>query len=112
MTRTITQDTQLYGSSLWWEDSDPFISVVGFDREEVSRRIDAIAKDERKRADEDGDELEQNTRLCSGGVHVYSVSDFVSSKDEEHLQELAEGWHYCSVRNRHSGDTGRMLNRG
>lgn len=87
---SITPDTRVYASSLWWEDSDPFISVVGFNREQVAQEIDRIADDERKRADEDGDELEQNTRLCSGGVHDYAVSDFISAHDTEHLDELRE----------------------
>jgi len=87
-TTNIFQDTRIFASSLYWHDCDPFISVVGFNRGEVQARLDEIAVEEMDREKEE--DLDGDTYLCGGEVLEYSVSDFISPSDTEHLRELAE----------------------
>ena len=89
--RTVTQETQVWGTSLYWRDCDPFVSVVGFNKEDIEIKARELAEDELKRVlDELPSGEENDLVLCGGQVFEYRVKDFILPSDHEHLRELAE----------------------
>ena len=88
--RTVTQETQVWATSLYWQDCDPFVSVVGFNKKNVERMARELAEDEQERMLNELLPGEEDPVLCGGQVFEYRVKDFILPSDREHLRELAE----------------------
>jgi hypothetical protein len=74
-------DRKVYAASAWWENSDPFITVVGFDPKRVSFEIDRYLDnymEEQLRNDDNFSSIEEiESQIKWSGVHAYNLSDIV-----------------------------------
>jgi hypothetical protein len=80
-----TLDTEVWATSLWYEYCEPFVHVVGFDKEEVEKLALKLAEDEVMNGEDQGEYA-----ICGGVAYTYQLKDMISASDKEHLRELAE----------------------
>ena len=83
----------LYVGSLWHQDCDPFVSVVGFDESEVEAKLDGLQQEEYRRiANEADDTAENEINIMSSGVYAelsaFVIDNMMDGKDMTTYQEL------------------------
>jgi hypothetical protein len=101
MTSTERNAKPVYVETLYWRFSDPFLTVVGFDRSAVIEQARKLASDELENAveqeymsadetiDEDSTRDNLASDLCSTDCSEYSYADAVRDfLDAEHIAEL------------------------
>ncbi len=87
-----TQERTIYVGSLWHQDCDPFIGVVGFDPGKVETKLAELAQEEYDRCMDVPDDEQDEINIMGSGVLAeqwYSLSLFIDiDRRDEILTDL------------------------
>ncbi len=68
-----TEQRTIYVGSLWHQDCDPFIGVVGFDAIKVSIKLSELALEEEERCNDGPNDERDEINVMSSGVFAEAI---------------------------------------
>jgi len=80
----------VYVASVWWRDSDPFVTVVGTTIKKVEAKVKRIMKEEAAEARDSGTHKSINAALDDlawSGVHSDSLESITIASEREEIKE-------------------------